>query len=71
MAEGVKDEVFGRPVLSFIRPRVAFPIELFEGNEGAIARANNPLSSGKSVRWYLIMNLVKTKAISVTHVESG
>ena len=53
---------------------IVFPIDLFEDNEGAIAVEEDPLHSGKSkhidVRRHFIRNLVKTKTITVTHVES-
>ena len=52
-----------------------FPIELFEENEAAIEVVENPLSSVKSQhidkRWHFIRESVKTKATTVTHVESG
>ena len=66
MAKGVDKGLLVRPVLSFMQPRVTFPIELFEDNEGAIAGAENHLSSSKSkhidVRWVFIWDLVNAKA---------
>ena len=75
MAEGVKEGLLVRSVISGMRPGVAFSIELFKDNAGVIAVTANPLSSGKSkhsdVRWHFIRDLVNTKPITVTHVESG
>ncbi|CAM9467865.1 unnamed protein product [Sphacelaria rigidula] len=52
MAEGAKECMFVRSVLSFLRPRVVlgrqveYDIVRYEDNEGAKALADNPLSSG-------------------------
>ena len=75
MSEGSKEGLFVRSVRSVMQPRVALAIELFEENEGGIVVVENRLSSGWSkhiyVRWRLIQNMVKPKAITVAHVESG
>ena len=42
MAEGVKEGLFFRSPLSFMQSGIAFPVELFESNEGGIAVAKNP-----------------------------
>ena len=49
-------------------------INVLEGNEGAIALAENPLSSGRSkhidVRHHFLANLTEEGMIEVTHVPS-
>ena len=74
MAEGVKEELFVRRFRLCLQQGVTFPIELFEDNEGDIAVAENPISSGKikhiNVRWHFIRDFVKTKAIALVHRES-
>ena len=72
MAEGEKECMFVRSVLSFLQPRlvlgrgVEYDIFLYEDNEGAKALAESPLSSSRSkyvdVRWnffYLHLFLVE------------
>ena len=75
MVERVKEGLFVRSALSLIQPEVVFPIELFEDDEAAITVVENPLRSSKSnhidVRWDFIRDLVRTEAITVTHVKSG
>ena len=49
MAEGAKEELFVRSVLSFMQPKNnvnlnVYEIEILEDNEGAKAMAENPLS---------------------------
>ena len=80
MAEGAKECMFVRSVLSFLRPKVVlgrevdYDIVLFEDNEGAKALADNPLSSGRSkhidVRWHFIRDLVRNEEVIVKHVDS-
>ena len=54
MAEGAKEGLFVRSVLSFIHPRKnkvnsnVYKIKILEDNEGAKAMAENPRSSGRS-----------------------
>ena len=66
MAVGFMEGLFVRSVLSFMQPGVAFPVEMFEDNEGDIAVAENPLSSGKSkridVRWHFIRISTKRRS---------
>ncbi|CAN0053474.1 unnamed protein product, partial [Sphacelaria rigidula] len=79
MAEGAKECMFFRSVLSFLRPRVVlgrqveYDIVLYEDNEGAKALADNPLSSGRSkhidVTWHFIRDLVRTGAVRIVHVD--
>ena len=72
LAEGAKGGMFVRSVMSFMQPNV-YEITL-EGNEGAKAMAENPLSSGRSkpidVRWHFIRELVEKKELKVVHVAS-
>ena len=75
MAEGVKEGLFTRGVLSFIQPRLGGEcIEVYEDNEGAKATAENPLSSGKSkhidVRWHFLRDFVLSGDIRIVHVGS-
>ncbi|CAM9754711.1 unnamed protein product [Sphacelaria rigidula] len=80
MAEGAKECMFVRSVLSFLRPRVVlgrqveYDIVLCEDNGGAKALADNTLSSDRSkhidVRWHFIRDLLRTEALRIVHVES-
>ena len=80
IAEGARDCMFMRSVLSFVGPKVVLGREvdddiiLFEDNEGAKALADNPLSSGRGkhidVRWYFIRDLVRNGEVTVKHVDS-
>ena len=62
-------------MLSFIVPSLSENcIEVFVDNEGAIALANNPLSSARTkhidVRFHFIRELVRSKTISVKYVTT-
>ena len=73
LAEGAKEGMFVRSVMSFMQPNV-YEITLMEDNEGAKAMAENPLSSGRSkhidVRCHFIRELVEKKELKVVHVAS-
>ncbi|CAB1120503.1 unnamed protein product [Ectocarpus sp. CCAP 1310/34] len=75
MGDGVKEALFVNGMLQFLRPS-AKPrkIDVFEDNEGAIALAENPLSSSRSkhidVRHHFLRNLTEEGVIEVTHVPS-
>ncbi|CAB1103450.1 unnamed protein product [Ectocarpus sp. CCAP 1310/34] len=75
MGDGVKEAFFVNGMLQFLRPS-AKPrkIDVFEDNEGAIALAENPLSSSRSkhidVRHHFLRNLTEEGVIEVTHVPS-
>ena len=75
LAEGAKEGMFVRSVMSFMRPYM-YEITLMDDNEGAKAIAENPLiSSGRSkhidvVRWHFIRDLVEKKELKVVHVAS-
>ena len=57
-----------------MQPGVAFPLKLFDDNVEAIEMAENPLSFSKNknidVWWHHVWDLVKTKVITVLHLES-
>ena len=62
-------------ILLFLRPTVKpRKIDVLEDNEGAIALAENPLSSSRSklidVRHHFLGNLTKEGVIETTHVPS-
>ena len=61
LAEGAKEGMFVRSVMSFIQPNV-YEITLMADNKRAKAMAENPLSSGRSkhidVRWHFFRELV-------------
>ena len=62
-------------MLQFLRPsRKPRKIDVLEDNEGAIARAENPLSSSRSknidVRRNFLRSLTEDGVIEVTHVPS-
>ncbi|CAB1104504.1 unnamed protein product [Ectocarpus sp. CCAP 1310/34] len=75
MGDGVKEALFVNGMLQLLRPS-AKPrkIDVFEDNEGAIALAENPLSSSRSkhidVRHHFLRNLTEEGVIEVTHVPS-
>ena len=74
LAEGAKEGMFVRSVLSFAQPNV-YEITLMEDNEGDKAiMAESPLSSGRSkhidVRWHFIRELVEKKELKVVIVAS-
>ena len=73
LAEGAKEGMFVRSILSFMPPNV-YEITLMEDNKGVEAKAENPLSSGRGkhiyVRWHFILELVGNKELKVVHVAS-
>ena len=75
MGDGVKEALFVNGMLQFLRPgRKPRKIDVFEDNEGAIALAENPLSSSSSkhidVRHHFLRNLTEEGVMEVTHVPS-
>ena len=75
MGDGVKEALFVNGMLQFLRPSVEpRKIEVLEDNEGAIALAENPLSSCRSkhidVRQHFLRNLTEEGVIEITHVSS-
>ncbi|CAN0299130.1 unnamed protein product [Ectocarpus fasciculatus] len=75
-AEGVKESLFVRNVLSFMAPETCgASIKVLEDNQGAIALIENPLSSARSkhidVRYHFIRGLFRSKAITVEYVPTA
>ena len=75
MADGVKEAMYLRGVLTFLRPEVETPsISVFEDNRGAKALAENPLSSSNSkhidVRHHFLRGLVAKGDITVNDIPS-
>ena len=75
MGDGVKEALFVNGILQFLRPSVeSRKIEVPEDNEGAIALAENPLSSCRSkhidVRHHFLRNLTEEGVIEITYVPS-
>ena len=75
IGDGVKEALFVNGMLQFLRPsRKPRKIDVLEDNAGAIALAENPLSSSRSkhidVRHRFLRNLTEKSAIEVTHVAS-
>ena len=75
MSECVKDVLFLRGLLGFMRPSSAEQNAiLFEDNQWAVHLGNNPLSSLRSrhidVRYYFNRNQVKEGRIEVRHVRT-
>ena len=75
LGDGVKEALFAKSVSPFIVLSLSENcIEVFVGNEGAIALANNPLSSARTkhidVRFHFIRELVMSKTISVKYVPT-
>ncbi|CAB1113542.1 unnamed protein product [Ectocarpus sp. CCAP 1310/34] len=75
MGDGVKEALFVKGMLEFLRPsdRIG-KIQVREDNEGAIALAENPLSSCNSkhidVRHHLFRNLTEEGVLEIRHVSS-
>ena len=75
MGDGVKEALFVNGMLQFLRPsRRPRKIDVLEDNGGAIALAENPLSSSRSkhigVGHHFLRNLTEEGVIEVTHVPS-
>ena len=75
MGDGVKEALFVNGMLQFLRLSwKPSKIDVIEDNEGAIARAENPLSSSRSkhndVRHHFLRNLTEEGVIEVTHVPN-
>ena len=73
MAEGVKEALYVRGILAFLRPQASRPnIAVHEDNKGAKALADNPLSSSNSkhidVRYHFLRELVSNGDITVDHI---
>ena len=74
LGEGVKEALFTGAVLSFICPELRGSyVGVFEDNQGAIALAENPLSSARSqhidVRFHFVGELLRAK-IDIQFVAS-
>ena len=74
--DGVMEALLVRAVLSFIASETnGESIELLEGNQGAEAMIENPLSSARSkhvdVRFHFIRYLLRTRITSVENVASA
>ena len=74
MAHGVKNALFSRVVLEFVHTQLCGMVfKVFEDNEGAKARAENPLSSARTkhidVRYHFLRGL-KRNEIAIRHVQS-
>lgn len=76
MGDGVKEALYVRGILRFLRPEMKFSgISVFEDNQGAIALAENPLSSSNSkhidVRRHFVRELSANGDITVKHVSTN
>ena len=78
MGDVVKDALFIKAVLQFMRPKqreMCIPVTVFEDNQGAIQLANNPRSSHNSkhidVRHHFLRELVSEQIIQVEYVPSA
>ena len=75
MGDGVKEALFVHGMIQFLRPsRNPRQIDALEDNKGAIALAENPLSSSRSkhidVRHCFLSNSTEKGIIEVTHIPS-
>lgn len=75
MGDGVKEALFVNGVLKFLMPSKKIDqIEVLEDNEGAIALAENPLSSGNSkhidIRHHFLRGLTEDGVLAIRHVPS-
>ena len=71
----MKEASFTGAVLSFICPELSGScVRVFEDNQGAIALAENPLSSARSehvaMRFHLVRELLRAKKIDIEFVVS-
>ena len=74
-AEGVKEALYVRSVLSFVAPETnGAKIRVLEDNEGALALVQNPFSSARSkhidVRYHFIRELFKSGKITAVYVPT-
>ena len=75
MGDGVKELLFVRQVLRFLRPgHKEKRVTVFEDNEGAISLASNRLASARSkhidVRYHFLRELVEQKQIAIVKVKT-
>ena len=75
MGDGVKEGLFVNDVLKFLVPSARNgKIEVLEDNEGAIALAENPLSSCNSkhidIRHHFLRSLTEDGVLAIRHVSS-
>ena len=75
MGDGVKEALFVNGLLVFLRPSDKNgEIQLLEDNEGAIALAENPLSSGNSkhidIKHHVLRSLTEDGVLAIKHVPS-
>ena len=75
LGEGVKEALFRGAVLSFICPELSGScVRVFEDNQGAMALAENPLTSARSkridVRFHVVRELLRAKKIGIQFAAS-
>ena len=75
MADGVKEALYVRGVLSFLMPGLKpMSISVYEDNKGVIYSARNPLSSSNSkhidVRYHFLRELAASGDISVQYLRT-
>jgi len=75
LAEGLKEILFLRALLAFMKPGdKEQKAVIYEDNVGAVRLANNPLSSARSkhidIRYHFIRNEVKEGRVIVKHVKA-
>ena len=75
LSEGLKEILFLRAVLAFMKPgNEEQKVIVYEDNVGAVRLANNPLSSVRSkhidIRYHFIRNEVKEGRVIVKHVKA-
>ena len=75
LGEGVKEALFTGAVLTFICSELTGScVRVFEYHQGAIALAENPLSSARSkridVRFHFVRELLRAKKIDIQFVAS-
>ena len=75
LCDAAKEAIFERAVLFFLQPQlVAMCVDIFGGNEGAMAIANNPSSASRSKhideKFHFIQGLVRAGEIRILHVET-
>lgn len=76
ISDCVKDSLFLRELLGFVRPSNADEkVFLFDDNEGAVRLANNPFGSLRSKHidagYHFIRNEVKEGSVGMKHVTTG
>ena len=72
ITQGARRVLFTKAVLEFLQPQISRrTVDVFEDNQGAIALAENPMSTGRTkridVRYHFIRELVEKKVLRMVY----